>query len=116
MNRIEFKYVARYALPDAGSIGMGPTISIDWEVKSENRYTIPDGLGVTKTARFGSTPVKFRLEAHYCVIRPEDLGTEWKILFRITPVSSSPFQRKRGSTLRPVRPGVRKDGHSPGGY
>lgn len=90
----EIKYVARYALPNAWSIGMGPTVSIDWEADSENRYTVPIGLGVTKTVRFGSVPVKLRLEANYSVIRPEDYGTEWKILFRIAPVISSPFQRK----------------------
>jgi hypothetical protein len=92
-SRTELKYIVRYALPDAWSIGLGPTVSIDWEAESADRYTVPIGLGVTKTIRFGQTPVKFRLEGHYSVIRPEDLGTEWKIMFRIAPVIPSPFSR-----------------------
>lgn len=92
-NRTDIKYIARYALQNAWSVGFGPTISIDWAEDPDNRYTVPIGLGVTKTVRFGETPVKFRLEGHYNIVKPDDYGDEWRILFRFSPVISSPFRR-----------------------
>jgi len=58
------------------AFGLGPTITIDWEAEPENRLTLSDGLGVTKTTRWGGTSVKLRFEIHYSIIRPEDYGTE----------------------------------------
>jgi hypothetical protein len=91
-NRTDIQYVIRYALPKAWSIGMGPTISIDWEADSDDRWTVPVGLGLTKTVRIGDTPVKFRAEVHYAIIRPETFGTEWTFIFRFAPVIKSPFK------------------------
>lgn len=92
-SQTDFKYVVRYALPNAWSIGFGPTISVDWAAESRNRLTFPIGLGVTKTTRIGGKPVKFRLETHYSVVRSDDLGTQWKFFFRFAPVIKSPFSR-----------------------
>ena len=91
-NQTDLKYIIRYSLPDAWSIGMGPTVTVDWEADSENRWTVPIGLGVTKMVRFGKMPVKFIVEVQYSVIRPEDYGTQWKFLFRFAPVIPSPFR------------------------
>ena len=74
------------------SIGMGPTISIDWEADSDNALTLPIGLGVTKTTRWGKLPVKLRAEIHYSVIRPDDYGTEWNFRLQVTPVINSPMK------------------------
>jgi len=90
-NRTDIQYVARRRLPNAWSIGMGPTISIDWEADSGDRLTLPIGLGVTKTVRWGKTPIKLRLEPQYSLIRPDNIGTEWNIRLQITPVISRPF-------------------------
>jgi hypothetical protein len=91
-SQTDLQYVIRYALPNAWSIGMGPTISVNWEADSDNRWTVPVGFGGTKTVRFGKTPVKFRAEVHYSVIRPDDFGTEWTFIFRVAPVIPSPFR------------------------
>jgi len=92
-NQTDIKYIVRYGLGNATSIGFGPTISIDWTADTDNRYTVPIGLGISKTLRWGETPVKIRLEAHYNVIKPDDFGDDFKILFRIAPVIKSPFGR-----------------------
>ena len=91
-NQTDVKYVIRYSLPNAWSLGMGPTVTVDWEADSQNRWTVPVGLGATKMIRLGSLPVKLILEAQYSVVKPDDFGTEWKILFRFAPVIPSPFQ------------------------
>ena len=55
ISKTDIQYVIRRSIPNAMSIGMGPTASIDWEADSDNRYTVPIGLGVTKTTRWGAS-------------------------------------------------------------
>ena len=88
----DIQYIIRRSIPNAMSIGMGPTISINWEAEPENRVALPIGLGITKTTRRGSTPVKLRVEVHYSIIKPEDYGTAWNIRLQITPVINNPFR------------------------
>ena len=91
ISRTDIQYVMRRRIPGAWSIGMGPTISIDWEADGGNRLTFPIGLGITKTVRWGKTPIKLRLEPQYSLIRPDDIGTAWNIRIQVTPVIASPF-------------------------
>ena len=88
----DVQYVLRKSIPGAMSVGMGPTITYNWEEKPENRLTFPVGLGITRTNRWGNTPVKLRVELHYSLIKPEDYGTEWNLRLQVTPVISSPFK------------------------
>jgi hypothetical protein len=85
-NQTDIQYVIRRTFPGAWSLGMGPTIAIDWEAPDGNKLTFPIGLGVTKTVKWGNTPIKMRFEPQYSIIRPDDLGTEWNIRIQITPV------------------------------
>lgn len=75
------------------SIGMGPTISYDWKADSDNALTLPIGLGLTKTTRWGGRPYKLRIELHYSLIKPEEYGTEWNLRLQCTPVIQSPFKK-----------------------
>ena len=88
----DIQYVMRRSIPDAMSLGMGPTITINWEEEPENRVTFPVGLGLTKTTRWSNTPVKLRIELQYSIIKPEDYGTEWNLRLQITPVVNNPFK------------------------
>lgn len=90
-SRTDIQYVFRRQIPGAWSIGMGPTVSINWKAGSGNKVTFPIGLGLTKTVRWGKTPIKMRLEPQYSIIKPDDFGTEWNIRFQIAPVVRSPF-------------------------
>ena len=91
-NRTDFQYIIRRQLrAKAMSVGMGPTIEIDWEADSDNTLTFPIGLGITKTVRWWGKPVKLRFEPQYSIIRPDDVGTKWNFRIQITPVIPSPF-------------------------
>jgi hypothetical protein len=79
------------------SIGMGPTVVVDWEADSGNKLTLPIGLGITKTIRLGNVPVKLRFESQYSVIRPDNFGTAWNFRLQISPVIPSPFKCKEQS-------------------
>ena len=90
-SRTDIQYVARRQIPGAWSIGMGPTISIDWKATEGNKVTLPIGLGITKTIRIGKTPVKMRIEPQYSIVKPKDYGAEWNIRIQVAPVIRSPF-------------------------
>lgn len=92
VSRTEIQYVIRRSIPGAMSLGMGPTITLDWEAESQNRTTVPVGLGLTKTVRWNKTPIKLRIEGHYSLIKPEDYGTAWNFRLQITPVIPSLFK------------------------
>ncbi len=90
-NFTDFQYIVRRTLPNAWSIGAGPSITYDHEADSGDQWTVPIGLGVTKTVRWGKMPVKLRAEVHYSVVRPESYGDVWNIRLQITPVIKIPF-------------------------
>jgi len=87
----DFQYIVRYLLPRAWSVGAGPSVTYNHEAEADDRLTVPIGLGVTKTVRFGKMPVKLRAEVHYSVIRPDSYGEVWNFRLQFTPVIKSPF-------------------------
>jgi hypothetical protein len=91
VNRTDLQYIIRRSIPGAMSIGMGPTITLDWEKEPPNRAMVPVGLGITKTVRWNKTPIKLRIEAHYSLIQPEDYGTAWNFRLQVTPVIPNPL-------------------------
>jgi hypothetical protein len=87
----DFQYIIRYMLPKAWSVGAGPSITYNHEAESGDRWTVPVGLGVTKTVRVGRLPMKLRAEVHYSVVRPDSYGDAWNFRLQVTPVIKSPF-------------------------
>ena len=65
---------------------MSPNITYDRKADGGDAWTVPIGLGVTKTMKFGKLPVKFQLEGQAMVIHPDDFGPRWNLRFAITPV------------------------------
>jgi len=92
-SQTDLQYIMRRALPGGWSIGMGPTVTYDWEAPSGERLTFPIGLGITKTVKWGKMPIKMRLEPQYSIIKPDSLGTPWNIRLQFTPVIKSPFMK-----------------------
>lgn len=92
VSQTDIQYILRRSLPNAMSVGFGPTITYDWEADSDNALTLPIGVGITKTTRWHGKPFKLRAEVHYSVIRPDDYGTEWNFRLQITPVINSPVK------------------------
>ena len=80
------------SLGDGWQVGAGPTATYDWNAASGNRWNVPVGLGIAKTAKIGGLTVKFNVEADYSVVRQDNFGPEWLFKFTITPVIANPFQ------------------------
>ena len=69
-------------------IAAGPTIEADWEAESGETWTVPIGIGIEKTTKFGDTPWNFALEAHYYVVQPDTFGPEFLLEFDVTPAAA----------------------------
>lgn len=92
VTKTDIQYILRKQIKGKGmSIGMGPNISIDWNAESGNKVTLPIGLGITKTVKWGNTPWKLRFEPQYSIIKPDDYGTLWNVRIQIAPIISNPF-------------------------
>ena len=90
VNLTNFQYFLYYSLNDVTSIGMGPNIIANWEQDSDDRWTVPVGLGINRTFQFGKVPVRIGVEAHYSVVQPDNVpSNEWDIRFYIIPAVPS---------------------------
>jgi hypothetical protein len=68
------------------AIGTQPIMTYDWEAKSDDRWTIPLNLYISKTVLLGKMPFKFDLDLNYYVEQPDAFGPEWMVGFNITPI------------------------------
>jgi hypothetical protein len=70
---MNLQYFIFYSLDEVTSIGAAPNIIANWEQDRDNAWTVPIGLGISRTFQFGKLPVRFGAEAHYSVIQPDDV-------------------------------------------
>ena len=90
VNLTNLQYLYYYSLNETTSIGAMPNIIANWEQSSGNVWTVPVGIGINKTINIGKVPVRFGIEAHYSVIKPDDVvGQEWDFRFYIIPAAPS---------------------------
>jgi len=89
VNLTNLQYFLFYSLDEVSAIGASPNIIMDWEADSDDRFTVPIGIGYMRTVKFGNVPVRFGLEFHYSVIRPDNVGTDFGIRFYMIPAAPS---------------------------
>jgi hypothetical protein len=68
------------------NVGYSGNILTNWEEPSNNRWTVPIGVGVGKVVKFGRLPVKIQLAGQYMVTQPDPVGQRWNIQIQLTPV------------------------------
>jgi len=79
-------------LENGWQVGGTPIITADWEAdNSDDRWTVPIGLGVYKTHFFGKMPMKLGAEMQWMPINPDTYGQEWNIRLVIAPIVPSFF-------------------------
>ena len=68
------------------NVGYSGNILADWRAPSNNRCTIPIGIGAGKVVKFGRLPVKISLAGQYMVTQPDPVGQKWNVQIQFTPV------------------------------
>ena len=90
VNLTNLQYFIFYSLDETTAIGVSPNIIANWEQDSDNAFTVPIGIGISKTFKFGKVPVRFGLEYHYSVVQPDNVvGADWNVRFYVIPAAPS---------------------------
>ncbi len=70
-------------LPDGWYINTAPIITANWKAESENKWTVPIGIGAGKLFRLGKLPLNVQAGYYNYVIRP-DYAAKWQIRAQMT--------------------------------
>ena len=76
------QYFVNYNLGNGWAVGTAPVITANWEAESDQRWTIPFGLQVSKVTRFGKQPVNLLL-GYYENSEHPDGGPESQVRFQL---------------------------------
>ena len=71
-----------YNFPGGTYVNSVPIITANWEAPSDQRWTVPLGLGVGHIFHFGKLPVNMQLGGYYNVVHPDD-GANWQLRFQL---------------------------------
>ena len=85
-NQINIQPIANLFFDGGWNVGYSGNILADWNAPTNNRWTVPIGLGVGKVVKFGRLPVKISLAGQYMVTQPGPVGQRWNIQLQVTPV------------------------------
>ena len=82
VNSLLFQYFVNYNLSDGWYITSTPVITANWEADSDERWTIPFGLGIGRLVKFGKQPVDFKVQPFWYAEKPEN-GPEWSLQLQV---------------------------------
>lgn len=85
------QYFYTINLKNAWQIQATPTWSYNHEAEKGNRWTLPLGIGVSKTTVIGKTPWKFALQYWHYVESPDSFGPDYQVRLQIAPVIKLPW-------------------------
>jgi hypothetical protein len=93
VSTLKVQYFLSRFLRDGWSVGMSPTILVDWKADGGQQLTFPVGLGVGKVLKFGDgTALKLGVQLQYMPIHPDEFGQEMNLQLSIAPVFAPPFR------------------------
>jgi hypothetical protein len=82
VNVFSFQYFVNYNFDSGWYLSSTPTIVANWEADSDNRWTVPFGLGLGKLVRIGGAPVDLKAQGFWNAERPEN-SAEWALELRV---------------------------------
>lgn len=78
VNSLLFQYFVNYNLADGWYLTSTPVITADWEADSDQRWTVPFGLGVGRLIKIGKQPIDFKVQPFWYAEAPDN-GPEWSL-------------------------------------
>jgi hypothetical protein len=80
-----------FNLKNGWQLTSSPLFSYDHEASSGNEWTLPLGLGLSKTMIIKGRPWQFGFEYQHYIESPDLFGPKWQIQFSISPVVALPW-------------------------
>jgi hypothetical protein len=91
LNHTDIQYFVIRYLPNAWQLRASPHVTVDWEADSDNKLTLPIGLGIGKMVQLGPMPVMLMAEYQYSLISPDEIGRESTIMLQANFIIKNPF-------------------------
>jgi hypothetical protein len=91
-SQTDIQYFINYRLSSTELIGMSPNIRYNWKADSDNKLTLPVGLGYSNVYKVGKLPLRVAAEVQYSVVSPDNVGSDWNFRLLFIPVISNPFR------------------------
>lgn len=92
VSELKVQYYLTRFFHDGWSVGMSPTVIVNWKADSGQKLTFPVGLGVGKVLELGGgRAVKVGVQLLYMPIHPDQLGREANLQVTFTPVLATPI-------------------------
>ena len=89
------QYFYTYNLSNGWQISSSPTFSYNHKAASgQEAWTLPVGIGVSKTTILSGRPWKFGVQYWQFVKQADAFGPDWELRFTVTPVVSLPWGKK----------------------
>jgi len=82
VNTMVFQYFVNYNIKNGWYLTSTPVITANWEEDSDERWTVPVGLGVGRLVKFGKQPVDFKVQPFWYVEKPDN-GPDWSLQFQV---------------------------------
>lgn len=92
-SQTDIQYFINYRYNKTVLIGMTPNIRYNWKADdSDDKLTLPVGLGISNVIKIGRLPVRIAAEVQYSLVRPDNIGTDWNFRLLFIPVIPNPFR------------------------
>jgi len=85
------QYFYAFSLGQGWQIAASPLVNYDHTATGGSQLTLPLGIGVGKTNRVGSTPLKWQVQFWKYVAQSDNFGPDWQLRFTVTPVIKVPW-------------------------
>lgn len=82
VNSFLFQYFVNYNLSNGWYLSSTPVITANWEADSDERWTVPFGLGVGRLIRIGKLPVDIKLQPFWYAEKPDN-GPDWSLQLQV---------------------------------
>lgn len=94
-----FQYIYSVNLGGGYTLSASPTVVYNWNYEDQktdldlqSEWSVPLGIGISKTTIVGTMPVKFSAEINYYVEKQRDTDADFLFKFKVTPVVNNPLQ------------------------
>ena len=84
VNAMLIQPFVNYNFPDKPGryLTFAPIITANWEADSDNRWTVPLGLGIGQITKWSQQPVNLQASAYYNVENPEN-SADWQLRLQL---------------------------------
>lgn len=74
------QYFVFYNFTPKWGFGTAPIISVNWDdAGNDNGWSVPIGVGITRTFTIGKIPARLLLEGQHYVVQRDDYGPKWNL-------------------------------------